>query len=71
MIVLKHLCKEFNLDARKLRQRLRKEFGPNRRWQWPDANDPDLIRVRNFLSGSPQSDATAATPPDNSVGKNR
>ena len=70
MIVLKHLCREFNLDARKLRQRLRKEFGPNRRWQWQDANDPDLIRVRNFLTGSAQSNAESAAPPDSSVGKN-
>lgn len=69
MIVLKHLCREFGLDPRKLRQRLRKEFGPNRRWQWRDENDPDLIRVRNFLNGSAQSNADNAAPLDSSTGK--
>lgn len=58
MIVLKHLAREFDLDPRKLRQRLRKQFGTNRRWQWHDETDPHLIEVKAFLSKQRGSTAT-------------
>ena len=47
MITLKHLCREFDLDAYPLRQRLRKalKHKPNQRWQWkPD--DPQLTEAK-------------------------
>lgn len=50
MIVLKHLAQEFDLDPYKLRKMLRPEFGYHRRWQWENDNDPELKRIRKFLS---------------------
>lgn len=52
MILLKHLAREYDVDPRKLRSRLRKKFGKHSRWQWKDESDPELVNVRIFLSQS-------------------
>jgi hypothetical protein len=47
IVTLKHICREFELDAYPLRQKLRKKLPhkPNQRWKWqPD--DPQLKEVR-------------------------
>ena len=48
-ITLKHICREFDLDAYPLRQKLRKSLPHkrNQRWKWkPD--DPQLTEVRDI-----------------------
>lgn len=47
MITLKHLCREFDLDAYPLRQKLRASLKHkrNQRWKW-EPDDPELIEVR-------------------------
>lgn len=49
MITLKHLCREFDLDAYPLRQKLRKSLTHkrNQRWQWPE-DDPQLQEARDI-----------------------
>ena len=41
MITLKHLCREYDLDAYTLRQKLRKgmKHKRNQRWQWPEGSE--------------------------------
>lgn len=52
MIVLKHLAKEFNTTAFRLRTLLRKSnFNHQGRWQWAK-DDKELKRVRAYLARS-------------------
>lgn len=47
IITLKHICREYDLDAYPLRQKLRANLKHkrNQRWKWkPD--DPQLVEVR-------------------------
>ncbi len=54
MIVLKHLCREFDIEPYDTRMELRKAFGkaPAKRWQW-DETIPEqakhLEQVRDHL----------------------
>jgi hypothetical protein len=50
MVVLKHLAREFDLNPPALRRILRDEFGYHKRWQWKTEDDPELIKIRQFLS---------------------
>lgn len=51
-IVIKHLAQEFKLDADRLRQTLRKQFGKHKRWRWESNEDPELLKIRQFLASS-------------------
>jgi len=47
-IVLKDLCKEFDIDPPKLRRLLRSQYGVNNKWRWePDSKK--LKEVRKFI----------------------
>jgi hypothetical protein len=48
-ITLKHICREFDLDAYPLRQKLRAKLKHkrNQRWQW-SSDDPQLPQVREI-----------------------
>jgi hypothetical protein len=47
LITLKHICREFDLDAYPLRQKLRANLKHqrNQRWKWA-TDDPQLKQVR-------------------------
>ena len=50
MIVLKTLCKEFDIDPPQLRRLLRRKFTPKQgRWQWQE-NDKQLKSIRLYLT---------------------
>lgn len=49
-IVLKHLSRDYDVDPYQLRQMLRKKFGKHPRWKWDSEKDPELKRIRRFLS---------------------
>lgn len=62
MVLLKHLCREFNIEPYQLRKRLRaRGFIPtNRRWRWQE-NDPTLTDVRTYLSSSSAGATTSSS----------
>jgi len=65
-IVLKHLCREYDMDAFKLRKVLRKEFGKpeSKRWKWDQNNKAEaaaLAKVRSFLSARTTSKSSGDT----------
>ena len=51
IITLKHICREFDLDAYPLRQKLRQHLPHkrNQRWKWK-SDDPQLTQVRQLAA---------------------
>jgi hypothetical protein len=55
VIVLKHLSREFNIEPYRLRQFLRAKFphdkvdGKYRTYKWDNANDPELLSIKDAL----------------------
>lgn len=62
MVLLKHLCREFDIDPYQLRKRLRAAgYAPhNRRWKWED-DDKDLTGIRSYLRDISLSDTTTSS----------
>ena len=61
MVVLKTVCREFDMDPRKARQKLRKTIGnTDGRWAWAEGSK-EIAKVREVLSG--EKDSTPAEKP--------